>query len=81
MIRMTVSEMDWVRGFSYKLKRLLDEWGMTQKELAEETGISEATISRCLNGECMPSIKTVVNIGYALGCDTGDLINFYDKID
>lgn len=76
-----ITELKWMQNFGDKLKALLKEWDMTQKELAEETGLSEKTISRCVRGEYMPSIKTLINIGHALDCDVEDLINFYDRID
>ena len=53
---------------------------MTQKDLAKETGLSEPTISRCLRGDYIPSIRTLINIGHALDYDSEDLISFYDKI-
>lgn len=77
---MAMTESEWAKAFANKLKLLLKEWGMTQKELAEETGLSESRISRCLSGEYIPTIKTVINIGHALDCDTEDLIDFYEKI-
>lgn len=76
-----ITELEWMQNFGDKLKALLKEWDMTQKELAEETGLSEKTISRCVRGEYMPSIKTLINIGHALDCDVEDLIDFYDRID
>lgn len=36
-------------NFKFKLKDLLDSRGMTQKELAELTGLREATISEMIN--------------------------------
>lgn len=78
---MAMSEIEWAKKFANKLKRLLEEWGMNQKDLAKETGLSEPTISRCLSGEYIPSIKTVTNIGYALDCDVEDLIDFYERIN
>jgi putative transcriptional regulator len=35
--------------FNFKLRELLERRGMTQKELAELTGIREATISEMVN--------------------------------
>lgn len=78
---MAMSESEWAKTFANRLKRLLDEWGMSQQELAKETGLSESTISRCLSGEYVPTIRTVINIGYALDCDAGDLIDFYERIN
>ncbi len=40
--------------------------GMTQKELSEATGISQADISRLENGSGNPSIKTLQRIAKAL---------------
>ena len=77
---MAITELEWAKTFSNKLKRLLEEWGMTQKDLAKETGLSEPTISRCLRGDYIPSIRTLINIGHALDCVSEDLISFYDKI-
>lgn len=42
--------------FRLKLKRLLEERNITQKELAEMTGIREATISEIANNS-----RTVIN--------------------
>lgn len=76
-----MSELEWIQEFGEKLRNILDEWGTTQQELADETGLSKATISRCVRGEYMPSIKTLINIGHALDCDVEDLIDFYERID
>lgn len=42
------------------------EKGMTQKELAEATGISQADISRLEHGTGNPSIKTLQRVAQAL---------------
>ncbi len=42
------------------------ERGMTQKELAEVTGISQADISRLERGTGNPSIKTLQRVAQAL---------------
>lgn len=76
-----MSELEWIQEFGEKLRNLLDECGMTQEELADETGLHKATISRCIRGKYMPSVKTLINIGHALDCDVEDLIDFYERID
>ena len=40
--------------------------GLTQKELSEKTGISQADISRLEHGTANPSIKTIQRIATAL---------------
>ena len=41
--------------------------GMTQKELAEKTGITQADISRLENGSANPSLKTLQRLAEGLG--------------
>lgn len=41
--------------------------GLTQKQLSEMTGISQADISRLERGTANPSVKTLQRIAYALG--------------
>lgn len=76
-----MSEMEWLRSFSEKLKKILDDYEMTQEELAIEADISQGTISRYLNCERMPSIKSIINIAYVLDCDLDELIDVDVMID
>lgn len=41
--------------------------GMTQKELAEKTGITQADISRLENGNANPSLKTLQRLAEGMG--------------
>ncbi len=41
--------------------------GMTQKELAEKTGINQADISRLENGSSNPSLKTLQRLAEGMG--------------
>lgn len=41
--------------------------GMTQKELAEKTGITQADISRLENGSANPSLKTLQRLAEGMG--------------
>ena len=42
--------------------------GITQKELAARTGITQADISKLENGNANPSIKTLKRLASGLGC-------------
>ncbi len=53
-----------------KLINLLKEKNMTQKDLAELSGVNESTLSRALTGEVNPSIRTIRNITKALDITT-----------
>ena len=41
--------------------------GMTQKELSEKTGITQADISRLENGNANPSMKTLQRLAEGMG--------------
>lgn len=70
-----MSEIILMHSFGRNLNDILDEYKMSQKELSEETGISESMISRYIKGECMPSLKNVINIMIVLECDFEELID------
>jgi len=46
---------------------LLASQGISQRELAERLGRSEARVSRILNGGENTTLKTIADLGYALG--------------
>ena len=76
-----MSEMEWLNIFCENLRYMLDHARMTQKDLAEETGLSEASISRYVNGERIPSVRALINIAHALDCSLGDIMDFGDRIE
>lgn len=71
-----MSEMEWLYEFSNNLARMMYESKLTQRDLADMTGLSEPTISKYLNRQQMPGVKAVLNMAYAFGCNTDDLIDF-----
>ena len=75
-----MSELEWLDIFSNNLLEMLDEAHMTQRELADEAGLSESTISHYINRTRMPGIRAILNIAYALDCDVNELIDFGDRI-
>ena len=75
-----MSELEWLDIFGDNLREMLLETNMTQGELANETGLTEAAISNYINKKRVPTLRAIVNIAYALGCDTDELIDFGDTI-
>lgn len=71
-----MTEIKWLEMFSDNLYSLLLESNMSQRELADLSGLSEATISNYLNSRQMPGVKAIINIANALECSTDDLIYF-----
>ena len=52
------------------IKAIIDariEQNLTQKELAEKTGIRQSNISRIENGNCSPTIATLQQIANGIG--------------
>ena len=56
-----------------RLATLRQEKGMTQKELAEQIGVSRQTINAIEKGEYNPTIKLCLKICWALDCRLDDL--------
>ncbi|MEG0034551.1 MAG: helix-turn-helix transcriptional regulator [Bacilli bacterium] len=57
-----------------RVKMLMSEKGLNQKELASKSGITEASMSKYLSGDRTPRIDILVNVANALGVTTDDLI-------
>ena len=56
-------------AFGSFLAQLRREKGMTQKELAERTGIDQADISKLENGTRNPSLKLLKRLADGMGMD------------
>lgn len=56
-----------------RLAGLLRERGMTQKDLAQATHLTEAAVSRYISGQREPRAVTVANIAKALGVAPQDI--------
>lgn len=80
--REIMSELEWMDIFAGNLQSLMDEERMSQSELSRRTGISQGTISRYLNAQCMPSINALVNIAHVFkGAEITDLLYFYKPME
>lgn len=60
--------------FVNRLNTTLEEKGMTQRELAEKTGMPEGTISRYCSGKRVPNAMQILTIAKALNVKTDYLI-------
>lgn len=61
-----------------RIKELLESRGMTARELASATGLSEMGLSKIVRGKSSPSASTVEKIALALGVTCGALFDDYD---
>jgi transcriptional regulator with XRE-family HTH domain len=71
---------EWKKVFASNLIDILKEKGMTQRELAMDSGLSTATISEYINGIRMPGLAAAINMAYALDMDVGELVDFDEPI-
>lgn len=60
--------------FARNLKRIMDQRGMTQAELAEKIGVGQPAISMMLLRQCHPQRRTVQRLAEALDVDPVDLL-------
>ena len=65
---------EYDKAFGEHLKSLLEEKGMTQKELARKTGVTEASVSRYISGQRFPRITQAYRMAWAIGIDMNTLI-------
>ena len=65
--------------FEEKLKSIMQQQGLTQKELATRSGITEASMSKYLNGERTPRIDVIINLSRALEVTTDELLGETDN--
>ena len=63
-----------MNDFKDRLSKILNELHMTQKELAERIGITEASLSRYLNEGRIPHANVVANMATALGTTSDYLL-------
>ena len=65
---------EYAKAFGEYLKSLLEEKGMTQAELARRTGLTEASMSRYINGNRSPRIAQAYRMAQVIGIDMNTLI-------
>jgi transcriptional regulator with XRE-family HTH domain len=76
-----MSELEWIDIFGDNLRDMLIEANMTQRDLAEDTGLTEAAISNYINKRRMPTVRALVNISFYLGCSFDELMDSGDRVE
>jgi len=56
------------------VRRIREEIGLTQTELADAAGLRQATISQIETGRRTPALSTVFKLASALGVSAGELL-------
>lgn len=66
----------WRVEFGFKLRERMAVKGLTQKDLAEMTGVSVLSINNYVNMKSTPSAYTIMKLANALGCSSTELTDF-----
>ncbi len=80
-MRNSISEVEFICIFADNLSDIMDEVGISQRQLAKKAHITEAALSRYLNKQRMPNMKTFMNLCYALQCEYSDLLPTYSLVE
>lgn len=62
-----------MRKFKCYLKPILIERGLTNRQLADKTGLTEQTIGRYTNGKRLPNVLDALKIATVLGVSVGQI--------
>ena len=73
----TVSNMD---AFSTWLAKLLEEKDWSMRRLARESGISQSTVSKVINGAQLPTYEFCVGIAKGLGLAQDEVLTLAGKL-
>jgi transcriptional regulator with XRE-family HTH domain len=65
--------VDLARQLAETLRKLREDAGITQKEMAKRLGLSHPTLNRLEAGRHYPNLRVVEQVCRALRCDIGDL--------
>ena len=80
-MRNSISEVEFICIFADNLSDIMDEVGISQRQLAKKAHITEAALSRYLNKQRMPNMRTFMNLCYALQCEYSDLLPTYTMVE
>lgn len=75
-----MSEVEWMDIFGHNLVSLLDYTYMTQRDLADASGLSESSVTFYIKKKFMPNLKSLINMAHVLDIDIDEFINFDDYI-
>lgn len=69
------------RSMTYRIKEMIAEKGISQKELSELTGITESAISHYVKGTRVPRGANLIKIAGVLGTTADDLLSGDKEMD
>lgn len=58
-----------------RIRRLREQLGMTQKQLADALGLNQSAIALWESGKTVPTLQNLYRLADILGCDARDLLD------
>jgi transcriptional regulator with XRE-family HTH domain len=71
-----MNEREWLAYFGVNLEEYLKAAKMSQRDLADASGLSEAAVSNYIRGRKMPGVRALINMAEALNCSVDELVDF-----
>ena len=75
-----MTEQEWLNIFGDNLRDIQKEYGYSQREFAEATGLTDSMVSRYIQKKAVPSITSLINMSMELGIDLEEFANFGERI-
>lgn len=75
-----MSEVELMDVIAGNLSSLMEEKGYSQRDLADDSGLSEAAISRYLKAQRIPNLKAIFNMCMVLDCEVEELVGYVDWV-
>ena len=63
-----------MENFTKRLNELIEESKITQRDLAQDIGVTESAISKYISGERIPNSEIISNLATALGTTSDYLL-------
>ena len=76
-----MTQTQWRNVFGDNLADILRDKGMSQAQLARDSGLSVSRISDYINKFSTPTIFALINIAYALDMEQSELADFDERIE
>lgn len=75
-IHKNMTEQEWRKYFSRSLEQMMRFKMITQKQLAEQSGLSQISITKYMNMRTTPSAYVIQRLADELQCSASDLVWF-----
>lgn len=76
-----MTQTEWKNIFAGNLVSILEEKGMSQRQLSKDSGVAISNISDYIHKRSTPGLTAIINMAYALDIGIDELIDFGESIN